>query len=76
MAVPEASRLIREEARRIALMPADKARAELARRLDERLAHPIGSKAHALALDYNAHLVTALREEYERHGRRTCWAAP
>ena len=67
--------MIKEEARRIAGLPRDKARAELARRLDERLVHPVGSKAHALALDFNAHLVTALREEYERHGRRTCWAA-
>jgi len=40
----------------------------------ERIAR--GSTGHKGALDYNARLVTAVRESYERRGRKTCWAAP
>jgi hypothetical protein len=72
--VARESLAIRNHAERIARLPRDAARAELAGQLDSGKVHAVGSAAHKGALDYNARLVTAVRESYERRGRKTCWA--
>ena len=67
---------IRGQADRIVRLTRDAARAELDRLLDSAKAYPAESSSRRAALDYNAHLVTAVREAYERTGRRSCWASP
>lgn len=70
------SLVIRNHAERIAQLPRDAAIAELDGVLEGARAHPVGSAGHRGALDYNARLVTAVREAYERRGRKSCWATP
>lgn len=69
------STAIKDHAERIARLPRDGALAELATVLDSPKAYVPGSSSHKGALDYNARLVTAVREAYERRGRKTCWAS-
>jgi hypothetical protein len=65
---------IRGQADRIVRLSRDAARAELDQLLDSAKAYPVSSSSRRVALDYNAHLVTAVREAYERLGRKSCWA--
>lgn len=65
---------VRAHAERVVALTRDAARRELDEVIERGRQYPAGSSSLRAALDYNAHLVTAVREAYERRGRKTCWA--